>query len=78
MVMKHKELKGKKVQEYLVDVKEVINNKIIRHLKENDIDELIILCKKHALYEKSDFTLSNQKKNLTTTYISRCTYTYIV
>lgn len=51
MVMRQEELKGNKGQEYLVDAKEVINSKRIRHLKKNEIDELIILCERHALYE---------------------------
>lgn len=47
-----------------MDAKKVITSETIRHLKENEIDKLIILCEKHALYEKSNFKYSNQKENL--------------
>lgn len=40
------------------------NNPIIRFAKEEDLDELIFLCKEHAHYEKVAFSLENKKDSL--------------
>ena len=37
---------------------------IIRFVKTNDLEELIILCKEHAEYEKSDFKVLGKKEAL--------------
>jgi len=40
------------------------NEVIIRKIKKDEISELLILCQKHALYEKADFLLEDKKQKL--------------
>mgnify|MGYP000323580294 CR=1 FL=1 len=40
------------------------NNPVIRFVKPSDIDELILLCKAHAQYEKAPFSIGDKKTSL--------------
>jgi len=37
---------------------------MIRFIQEDEVDELLLLCKEHANYEKSEFSFEGKKKSL--------------
>jgi hypothetical protein len=47
-----------------VDAKIPLDTIIIRAIQPNEIDELLTLCERHALYEKANFSYKGKRESL--------------